>query len=155
MEKVAKTAAEALLQENVTMQIGGVEYSIAPPSIATLARVSAIIAEMPAQTLDDDNVLSESLRIAKDVAKPVSLIMAVLITGEKRPGLRRIKDEVKQRKIARYIYHNASPAEIKNLFTRLLQHQEVGNFFGLTAFLLEIGITKPTRKAEMTASGQQ
>jgi hypothetical protein len=155
MEPVAKTAADALLQKSGIMQIGGVEYCVAPPTIATLARISAIVAELPAQGLDDNNVLAESLRIAKDVSKPISLVMATLIVGEKRPGLRSLKDEIRLRRIAKQIYHRASPEEIKDLFTRLLQHQEIGSFFGLTAFLLGVGMTKPTRKAEMTASGPQ
>lgn len=155
MKPVAKQAADALLQKGGVMRIGGAEYTVAPPTIATLARVSAIVAEMPAQDLDENKVLTESLRIAKDVAKPVARIMATLIVGEKRPGLRSIKDEIKLRKIADHIYRSASPNEIRELLTRLLQHQEVGSFFGLTAFLLEVGITKPTREAETTASGPQ
>lgn len=155
MEPVARTAADALLQKGGMMQIGGVEYSISPPTIATLARVSAIVAELPSQSLNDENVLAESLRIAKDVARPISHIMATLIVGEKRPGLRSLKDGIRLRKIANSIYHQASPEEIKEIFTNLLQHQEIGSFFGLTAFLLGVGmITKPTRKAETTASGQ-
>ena len=151
---VEKRVSEALLQEKKVVRLGGADYEVAPPTIATLVKVSELVASLPGQSLDDEKVLGETLRIAKDCTV-IAMIVAVMIQGVQKPEARRLLHKSDLQKLSQKIFHTASPVELKDAMMTLLGHLEVGDFFGLTAFLLEVGITKKTREAETTASGQQ
>ena len=151
---VEKQVSEALLQELIVVRLGGADYEVAPPTIATLVKVSELVASMPGQKLDDERVLGETLRIAKD-CKVIADIVAVMILGVQKPANRLSFHKSDLLKLSQKLFHTASPIELKDAMMRLLSHLEVGDFFGLTAFLLEVGITKKTREAETTASGPQ
>lgn len=151
---IEKTVSEALLQEKKVVRLGGVDYEVAPPTIATLVKVSELVALLPGQTLDEDKVLAETLRIAKDCTV-IAEIVAVMILGVQKPEKRRPFQKSDLQKLSQKLFHTASPVQLKNAMMTLLGHLEVGDFFGLTAFLLEVGITKKTRKAETTAFGPQ
>lgn len=150
---VEKQVSEALLQEKKVVRLGGADYEVAPPTIATLVKVSELVATLPGQSLDNGKVLGETLRIAKD-CKALTDIVAVMIQGVQKPANRLSFHKSDLQKLSQKLLYTASPVEIKDAMMDLLGHLEVGDFFGLTAFLLEVGITKMTRKAETTASGQ-
>ena len=154
MKPIETKVSETLLQEKKVVRLGGADYEVAPPTIATLVKVSELVATLPGQTLDNEKVLGETLRIAKD-CKALAEIMAVMIQGVQKPVSRLSIHKSDLKKLSQKLLYSASPVELKDAMMELLAHLQVGDFFGLTAFLLEVGITKMTRKAETTVSGPQ
>lgn len=150
---VENRVSGAILQEKLVVEIGGVTYEVAPPSTAVLIKVSAILAEVPSRKLDEDDVLGEVLRGAKDWSF-VGRILAQMIIGAERPKNRiplfQEKDSVK--KLADKLLL-APPQELSDALKKLFKHHQVSFFFGLIDFLLEVGITTPTKKKETTAPG--
>lgn len=159
--------AEVILQKKQVIEVGGVEYTVAPPSIATLILVSELVAEMPYVNADSDNVLSETLRVAKDCSL-IGDILATLILGankvmnEKLEATRKRRNTFKRRnrdckgrkELAADLLQYKTPEEIADLTVTLLKGMQVASFFGSIAFLSGINLLKPTRESETTVSGQ-
>lgn len=170
--EIEKKVADTILQKPYKVEVGGVTYEVAPPSIATLIIVSSLIAQLPAIKIDEKNVLMESLKVAKD-CKVIGDIVATLILGadnleeemvvvEKRLfGIVRKESKLivdNQRVLSDKILKKLTPRQVNNTTIDILNRMEVGDFFGLTASLIEVNLTKPTKDqegiAEMIASGQ-
>lgn len=170
--EIEKKVADTILQKPYKVEVGGVTYEVAPPSIATLIIVSSLIAQLPAIKIDEKNVLLESLKVAKD-CKVIGDIVATLILGadnleeemvvvEKRLfGIVRKESKLivdNQRILSDKILKKLTPRQVNNTTIDILNRMEVGDFFGLTASLIEVNLTKPTKDqegiAEMIASGQ-
>lgn len=170
--EIEKKVADTILQKPYKVEVGGVTYEVAPPSIATLIIVSSLIAQLPAIKIDEKNVLMESLKVAKD-CKVIGDIVATLILGadnleeemivvEKRLfGIVRKESKLivdNQRVLSDRILKKLTPRQVNNTTIDILNRMEVGDFFGLTASLIEVNLTKPTKDqegiAEMIASGQ-
>ena len=153
--------ADALLQRPKSVNIGGREYAIAPPSVATLIRVSELVAQLPNRKLNDRDVVSECLAIAKDT-RVLGTIVATLVLGARRPKYGRFKRLFKwafkrnSQELSEEILYTLSPAELHALVAQLLQSLNLGDFFALTTFLTEINMLRPTKvdATETTASGQ-
>lgn len=172
---IEQATAETILQQPEAVEVGGKTYMIAPPSIATLVLASRSIAELPHVRLDQERVLESSLAIAKN-CENIGYIAATLILGAKRCfetktivrkasrrilwGLFRLpyqKAETITRReaLARELMENLTPQQMHELIGQALLKMQVGDFFGLTTFLTEINLTKPTKvETGATAPGR-
>lgn len=174
---IEQKVAETVLQQGEEITVGGKKYTAAPASTATLILASEAVSRLPQATLDPEKVVEESLSIAKD-CRPLGEIAAILILGakhltetvktrqtvEKRRlwGLVRWTEEVEAERVidrkaelARQLLEDLSPRSLNQLVARLLQKMELGDFFGLTTFLIEINLLRRTKVGNgTTASGQ-
>jgi hypothetical protein len=167
-DNIEKRAAETILQKPQEIQIGGKTYLVAPPTMATLILASELIAELPAIKLDRENVMTETLCVAKD-CRVLGDILAVLILGAKNVRTteevveKRLFGLVKDRKqmvvdhqaeLAKKLLDNFPPNEINNLLARLLRTMQISDFFGLTTSLIEINLLRQTREVGTIPFGQ-
>lgn len=167
-QTVESRTAEAILQKPQQITICSETYQAAPPSIATLILVSEAVAEMPNIRLDTENIVTESLYIAKD-CRVLGDIIAILILGATNLcstkiietkhlfGLITKHKEVtvdNKAALAKKILEKLSPREISEMFTKLMSGMELAFFFGITTSLTEINLLRQTRNAKTTASGQ-
>lgn len=170
-EKAAKT----ILQQTEEMEIGGKKYTIAPPSVATLILASEVVSHLPQEKLNDDQIIEETLSIAKD-CREIGDLAAILILGAKH-----INDKVERREkrrrsllwglihtertetvtesakeaLSRELLENVTPVELHAAIARIILKMQVGDFFSLTTFLTEINLIRPTKVGtKATASGR-
>lgn len=176
MEQYIETrVAQTILQQPKEMTIGGKTYRIAPPSVATLILASEVVSHLPQVHLDEDKVVEETLSIAKDCRK-LGDLLAILILGAEH-----INDKVEHREtqrkrhlwglfhttrtititetakeaLSRELLVNVTPRDLQNSVAKIITMMQVGDFFGLTTFLTEINLMRPTKvETEQTASGQ-
>jgi hypothetical protein len=172
MPTVEQKTSGTILEKPKDVVIGGVTYQVAPPSTATLILVSELVSTLPKLEveLDKNDILSETLRHAKD-CNGIGEVVATLIIGAKviknwKPNLKgKIKLMISNKSeksifydpLVKSLLEDLSPTALYHLAEELLDRMETGAFFGLTAFLLEINLTKTTREAvttETIASGQ-
>lgn len=168
-DKVEQQAAETLLQKGVDVQVGDTIYTAAPASFATLVLVSELVSQLPTVQMNEENIFTESLCIAKD-CRLVGDVAAVLILGAK--GLKETREVVenllfglwhkkrkvvidRQKELADELLKELSPSKLNALLTTLLKSMEIEHFFGLTTSLLEINLLRRTREVTTIASGQQ
>lgn len=153
---IEQKTAETLLQRPMMVEVGGKQYSVAPPSIATLVLVSEELSHAPSLELDREDIALECLREAKE-CRFLGDIAAILILGAKRiqsPRKRLLSRLVarlrpsEQKALAREILEDYSPSQLRTLITTLLQGLELGDFFALTTFLTQASILKPTRRGK-------
>ena len=168
-EKVAQT----ILQQPLTIDVGDQQYQVAPPSTATLILVSAAVSRLPHLTLDQEQLVQEAINVAKD-CQPIGEIVATLILGAKHVndvvesyvettrsycfGLfkRRVRNKVsviKREALSRQLLEELTPRELQSILVRILNAMEIGDFFGLTTFLLGVNTIKRTKVESQTASG--
>ncbi|MDR0659093.1 MAG: hypothetical protein LBG18_09235 [Mediterranea sp.] len=162
--KVSKT----VLQQQEEVIIGDEIYKVSPPSVATLILASEAISQLPYVNLDSKNIASESLYVAKD-CRVLGDIIAILILGAK--GLKETRTVVKERffglikkeyviiidhkaNLSKKLLEGLQPRELHETLARLLNTLQIGDFFGLTASLIEINLLRQTREAGTTAFGQ-
>lgn len=156
-------AAEVLLQKPIVVSIGGQEYKAAPPSLATLIAVSELIAELPHCSLEGKDIISETLFIARD-CRIIGEIVAMLVLGAKPPQqaiithfwqrLWKKSPKNEHEKLATKVLHELSPTELHVIMAKLLESLNLGDFFALTTFLLDINLTKKkVGETETTAPG--
>ncbi|MCM1502296.1 MAG: hypothetical protein NC115_06470 [Bacteroidales bacterium] len=162
--KVAKT----ILQRPEKVIIGQKEYSIAPPSVATLILMSEEISKMPRLDMSTDSIVSDVLRNAKD-CRGIGDILAVAILGAKgltskkkavRKGLFGLRAETVETEkdlkaeLSRTILEECTPKELNDIFIRVLKDMQLSDFFGLTVSLTEINLLRKTKETGTTASGR-
>ena len=174
---IEEKVAESILQKPIEITIGEKKYTTAPPSTATLILVSEVVSRLPRLVLDPKNLVEESLSIAKD-CRSLGDLVAILLLGargltekvktektvERRYffGLIRRKKTIKveqvidrKAELAQELLENLRPSELQGLTATLLQRMELGDFFGLTTFLIEINLLRQTKvETGATASGQ-
>lgn len=174
---IEEKVAEAILQKDIEVTVGGKKYKAAPASTATLILASEAVSRLPEINLDPEKVVEESLSVARE-CRPLGDIAAILILGaknltetvktrqavEKRRlwGLVKWTEEVeveqvidRKAELAKQILEDLSPRALNLLVAQLLQKMELGDFFGLTTFLTEINLMRPTKvETKTTASGQ-
>lgn len=174
-QSIEQQTAQTILQQPEEIKIGDKTYVIAPPSAATLILVSEAVSRLPKLHLDKKHVLEETLCVAKDF-KSIGEIAAILILGAKHIndieetshtavkrhlwGLFRtshtvITKESKKERLSRELMEEITPRDFNNLIVRILNTMQTGDFFGLTTFLTEINLIRPTKvEIAATASGQ-
>ena len=167
-------AAAAILEQPIEVTVGDETYVAAPPSVATLIMVSALVSQLPSVQLDKEHILEDVLRTAKDCRK-IGEITAVLILGVKfikaqektrlranKRGFRAFfhpkheRETVTVEGLATRLLEELSPSEMYGIIARLLSRMEIGDFFALTTFLQGVNQTRATRKVvtAATARGQ-
>lgn len=169
---IEQRVAEAVLQKPKDIVIGDKTFKVTPPSIATLILVSEAISLLPKTTLSKDKIVEGVLFIAKDCCI-LGDILATLILGSKRLKetvtvkknrenrffrfFKKTKTQTIDRKteLSQWLLEELSPAQLHKLFFDLIKDFQLGDFFGLTTFLIEINLLHQTKVVnEMTASGQ-
>lgn len=165
-QTIESKVASAILERPVaSVELDGVKYDIAPPSIATLILVSEIVSTLPeVKPVSGDKILYSVLHIAKDY-RALGDIVAVLILGAKGLtetttrkivkrrlfGLKKVEVEEtvtidRKSELAKVVLENMRPSVMLNVIVRRLQDLEVGDFFGITTSLSEANILKPTKE---------
>lgn len=169
-ETTEQKVAREILQKPEEITVGDRTYRVPPPSIATLILASEAISQLPRLKLDKGRIVVDSLRTAKDCRK-IGDILAVLLLGAKhireagkcpQTGLKRLfrrlsgrgcKDSVEE--LSGRLLEEMTPHELQSLLGRLLARMQLSDFFGLTTFLQEVNMTRPTKVVnETTASGR-
>lgn len=168
-ETIESKTADTILERKKEVVIGDQTYEVAPPTMATLILVSELVAQLPQTKMDPENILTETLRVAKDCAV-LGDIIAVLILGEeninpetkparKHPWwdfLREPEAKTNPREeLSAKILKSLGPKRTKEIAVEILKGMEIADFFGLTTSLIEVNLTKMTREVERTTvSGQ-
>lgn len=175
METTETKTAKTILQEPEVVHIGSKTYTVAPPSIATLILVSEAVSRLPHEALDKDKVIEETLSVAKH-CRELGDVAAILILGAKHIHDKTERQEKRKKrhlwglfhttktvtvvesakdKLARELLEDATPRDLHNGIAQMLLQMQVGDFFGLTTFLTEINLIRPTKvETAPTASGQ-
>lgn len=163
---IEKKVADTVLQQPLLKQIGKYRINVPAPTTATLIEVSALISQLPKVTLDKENIVNESLRIAKDCSLLGEIAATLLLGFSKRRSSVFVKKHfigklyvnvlLSRSKLADILLNNLSPKELNQLVINLLSKLDIADFFGLTISLLEISMLSPTREmVKTTASGLQ
>jgi hypothetical protein len=173
MKTIERTVEEAVLEKkNVCLSIDGHDFPIAPPTLATLVSVSALVSELP--DIKSNDVLTEVLSTAQKSAVIIAKVTAMLILGAKRvEQCIPIKDAAKSHKngifgwirdihsdiseydyLTKIILDNCSPTTLQGIITNRLNDLQIASFFGITVSLNTKNITAPT-KTPRTASGEE
>lgn len=163
---IESRVASAILERSVdNIEIKGITYDIASPSIATLIIVSELIASLPiVEKVEKTEIVNSVLHHAR-FFRPLGDIAAVLILGaknlteertivqEKRYlfGLIKRKYETKikidkRAELAKAILENVRPTVLFDVVVRRLQDMEISSFFAITTSLSEANILKPTKE---------
>lgn len=161
---VEQKTASTILQTPVEVVLGGKTYVVAPPSIATLILASEIISQLPSIKLNKERIIEDSLAVAKDFAL-LGDLAAVFILGARkasergkrtfRQWLRRAPRQLVRTTLASELLNEATPHELHAAIAQILMKMQLGDFFGLTTFLTEINLLRPTKvETEAIASGQ-
>lgn len=168
-QTIESKTADTILERKRVVTIGEDTYQVAPPTMATLILVSDLVSQLPQTAMDPENILTETLRVAKD-CRILGHILAVLILGEGYPIPEEMPPKKQrwwfQKKVIQYqgdpwdelaakILKTLGPKRIKDMAVELLKGMEIADFFGLTTSLIEVNLTRMTREVEKTtASGQ-
>ena len=169
-QTIEQRVGATLLQQSRQIEVAGKTYSVAPPTIATLILASEAISLLPQERLDDEHIVEETLRIAKD-CRALGDILAILILGAKGLTEERTTEERtlfglyrrrttrtidRKRELADELLEALAPRDLYRLISELLRKMQLGDFFGATTSLLEVKLTKATRGVgtETTARGR-
>ena len=157
METIEQKVAQTVLQKTERITVGEKTFTVAPPSVATLILVSEAISRLPQRHLDNKKIVDESLSVARD-CKVIGDIVATLILGAKKGrkcGFSALPNSIRKRRLSRMLLEELTPSELNLLLVRLLKRLQIGDFFELTTFLIEVNLLRPTKVvSETTASGQ-
>lgn len=170
---VEQQASDILLQKPFTVKAGDKEYTVARPTLATLAEVSSILSTMSTRTkpVDRKDIVREALGRAKDDVPRLALIAATLIIGggnityhtERREsgrilGLFKRYEKVcvsNVQVLADELQRTASSEEMHRLVTAALSFQGVGFFLSTIISLGAADVTAPTKSETIaTARGE-
>jgi hypothetical protein len=151
--------ANTILERHQIVMIGDMEYEVAQPSTATLIEVSELVSQLPSIKLDSENILQETLMIAKE-CRLLGKIAATLILGAVRltnsqpSNLSRLKSliqrqpkrrDVECEELGKVILSNMNPKELNSLIVKILSSMEISTFFSLTTTLLDVNLLRRTR----------
>lgn len=177
-QRVSETVLE---RRNEVLTLDGVDYPLAPPTLATIIMTSELAATLPKINPEGDDLLHEVLRSARH-CRTLGKIAAVLILGAKRVQENRLQPrsggqaEKRSRfsrifrttrrnsadrkmisevdKLAEIVLNELAPATLQSILTRRLIDMQIADFFALTTSLTTANQIKPTREVgEATASG--
>lgn len=177
-QTIESATADAILERVKAITIGGVEYLIAPPTLATLILVSEEVSYLPQHNFNEAHALTDAIREAR-YYRGLADIAAILILGAQRleveeeqevdevvttkwlgiiPRKRvvRAKRMVKvdmQKRIADAML-NVELSELATAVSQMLGMLQTEHFFAIATFLTSINLTKPTKVAKTTASGR-
>ncbi|MBR4886824.1 MAG: hypothetical protein IKU16_06055 [Muribaculaceae bacterium] len=180
MENIEKKVTDAILQRAESFVLDGVEYTITPPTPATLILISELVSTMPVVDRKASNILYEVLATAKDLSV-IGKIVATLILGAKRIKERRyvtIQDETETKRwswkrlrfvtsrttietkvleidyLAERLLNEVTNEALVNIVSKRLGMMQIGDFFELTTSLSEANQLKRTKEVVATQSGE-
>ncbi len=166
-ETIEQKLAQAVLQLPIEINVGTEKYTIAPPSVATLILASEAVSRLPHIKLDPNKVVEEALCVAKE-CRPIGEVVAILILGarhleetvvrrEKKPhrllwGLIKWETEQetevrinKKEELTDKLLDSLTPEQLYLLLAQILTKMQIQDFFGLTTFLTEVNLLRPTK----------
>nr|DAO98933.1 MAG TPA: hypothetical protein [Caudoviricetes sp.] len=174
-ETQEQRVADAVLQAPIEVKVGATTYKVAPPTLATLIRVSEIVSRLPRlPEVENGDLITSALSYASECGS-LGLLAATLILGAreaKAPAvseppsslfsrvLRLVRRErtpksTRGEVLAREILETMSPVELQAVVAGVLKQMEIANFFALTTFLNAVNLLRPTKvENETTASGR-
>lgn len=159
------------------LTIEGVEYKLAPPTLATIIMTSELVAKLPQFESSNDDLLYEVMKNARN-CKTIGKIAAVLLLGAKRVlenrriavpheggkccliprCFRRHKTDktiAEVDHLAQTILNEVSPATLQTILMKRLIDMQIGDFFGITTSLTTANHLKATKEVEnQTAYGE-
>lgn len=138
MNNTEQKVAETLLELPKVVTIGGIDYSIAPPTIGTLAMMSAEISKLDGDATDIQGIIKR----AESNADILTRIGAIVLLGAK---VIKQKGEKELILLADRLSTDASVAELAGLVTTALDTLDISGFFVLTTSLKGASILKPTK----------
>ena len=157
-DTIERKVAETILQRPDTIKIGTRTFDVPKPTTAALIMASAAASKLPRVKLQGgEDLVSEVLRIGKDCT-PIGEVLASLLTdarGSMRDGVARKEYEARLKETTAALLEESTPSELMKAAIKLLNTSDVGDFFGLTTFLVEVNLTKATKVEGTTASGAQ
>lgn len=174
MAHIETKAANTVLQKPIEVSIGGKQYSVPAPTLATLILISESVSRLP--SIDRKDPVRSSLAYAKN-APLIAEIVAIAVLGAKNLsevvestqtitkrylwGLIRRDKEINVRQtidrkaeLAKCILETLTPRDTYQTLLNILGTMQLGDFFGLTTFLTEINLLRQTKVVEATQSGQ-
>lgn len=147
-----KKVAETLLEEKQLIVIGGETLEMKPPSIATLVLASKYIQQLPNKVLDKKYLIATMIKTAPNLL-PLGLALSAMILGfedfnklEKRKLLTLRKKQRTQGEILADKINKTDIKEVLSTFFKVLERMNLTDFFQLTTFLIELNLTKKTKK---------
>jgi hypothetical protein len=161
MDTLEQKTANEVLQEPLIIKIDGKDYQVAPPTPATVVKISAIVSEFPEQFIDKKKIIESIIATAKDCGS-IGMFAATLILGEtktkkeiKRDKYKIFKREISKDDLADIIMHKMKNSELNKTISLILSRLEIIDFFAITTSLNEINILRKTKEVEKktTASG--
>lgn len=166
-----RQVAETILQRPFAVKVGDREYTVRQPSVATLILASEAIArlDIPAPP-DPKDIVRSSLAMApycRDLGDVVAILLLgarevdrrvkVRQKGGKRPLFARRRTVTAREALAEEVMEEMTVEQMFNTVSEIIARMNLGRFFGLTTFLREINLLRPTKVAdgttEATASG--
>lgn len=165
-QTIEQKVSAAILQKTLAeIEICGISYKIAPPTLGTLIEVSEIVSTLPVvEKVPKNEVVSSVLKNARHF-KALGKIASILILGAKpvtderiiiesdnrfptwfRKRKKRIVKVNLQEELAKQIIDNVSPSTLFDVIIKRLKDMEVGTFFAITTSLSEANILKPTKE---------
>lgn len=167
----SKTARAVLNLPDRTVEIGGMTYGIAKPTLGTLIMVSGLAAELP--VLDGEDIFKSAVTGARDCGV-LAKIVAVLILGAKRVSEERTETVEIQVKRGFSLFHlfggsenatrqihvlevdhlsekvaqNLSVSEIKEIIVGCVLDLGIADFFAVTTSLAGTNLLRPKEVGE-------
>lgn len=163
MTQEQNTATEMLQQER-KIEVGGYEYSISSPTLATLIMASAEISNLPSDGLDREHIVEDVLRNAHKYSN-LGRIVAIMIIGAKKSQERKNarifglelpfkKKETRADSLGRKLMNRHTASELTEIMMECVKRMECGDFFALSTFLAGANMLKATKVGETTARGR-
>lgn len=158
-EEVEARAADTLLQTPFTITLAGRSFSVAPPTVATLMRLSAEVGQLPqmaagGEAPTQEQILQHVIAHAEGCTA-AGRAVAVLLLGARgygrKPWWRRRTDGAR---LGDWLLRHVSPRELLNAFGQLVWRMQVVDFFAFTAFLHEANLLRGKAETQMTAPGR-
>lgn len=153
---IEQKVADAILQEDFTVQIGPRKYPVQPISYGTLIRVSAIISTLP-RLEEEETVFAGALRSGAHADK-LARIAALCILNRKdtRPRYRRkwlVCRELTEpgvEQLTQDILYHCNIGEVGQILRKIFSRMELSDFFGVMVSLSGVNLIAETAT---TASG--
>lgn len=126
---IEQKVGDAILQAPKTFTIGTETLTVAPPSVATLILASEAISLLPSEILDEQNIVGESLAIARQ-CKPLGDIAAILILGAKNLTEKRVVREEVEHEVEEIVYKSyvwglfKRPVKINRMRKEVVEREE-------------------------------
>lgn len=169
MLTVESIISDTVLQNSKKKILGGKEYQIAPPTLATLIEVSKYISSLPdiPEPKDEDSTIAHAVAFACD-SSFIGDVCAILLLGKKNLigtkevvktrlfGIIKQKHTVevnRQEELAKELLENCSNEELHELISDCLSMQKIAFFLSISNSLKEANLLRKT-KTITTASGQ-